>query len=106
MLIVRSFLTFAKRQCLKLKNFKVAHFSSKMTTRSRKRKTVEELASRDLETPITENEIENLIAGPSETSNLQEIGDSEFEDKDTFEGPTSTLSKPKEMPPKHFHSQS
>ena len=42
-----------------------------MTTMSQKRKAVEELVSRDIETPITENNLElNLIAGPSKSPKL------------------------------------
>ena len=39
-----------------------------MTTRSQKKKTAEEVVSRDVDTPITgNNSEENLIAGPSKS---------------------------------------
>ena len=42
-----------------------------MTTRSQKRKAVEELVSQDLETLVAENnQTENLIAGPSKSPKI------------------------------------
>ena len=64
-----------------------------MTTRSQKRKAVEELFSGGLETLITENNpTENLIAAPTakKTSNLQNVEDSHSEAENTFTAPTST----------------
>ena len=43
-----------------------------MTTRSQKRKTVEDLASGNLETPITrDDQLENLVAGTIKSPRLQ-----------------------------------
>ena len=45
---------------------------TKMTTRRQKRKAVAELASANLETPITrDNQPENLVAGTSESPEIQ-----------------------------------
>ena len=74
-------LTLLKRKLFLPNSFipKIFIFASKMTTRSQKRKAIAESTSVSLETSLTENnQVENLVAGPSKISrihceNLDEI---------------------------------